>query len=167
MNDTTTNKIVHVSGSLSNRKTNDDSLLQSDNFEDINKTIYSKINHDGKLTKSISALLEERWLICINCDISIFNNMQSVSELFLANVSSNKPESLFKNDWQDKLNLAVHKYLQEHNLSYNQLKISDKKHLIEYLYKIGAFNEKNAADYVAKTLELGRATIFKHLKTLR
>lgn len=40
---------------------------------------------------------------------------------------------------------------------------SDKKALAKHLFDLGAF----AADYVAKGLELGRATVFKYLKKWR
>ncbi len=36
-----------------------------------------------------------------------------------------------------------------------------------YLFDIGAFHEKNAADYVANVLNMGRATIFNYLKEFR
>ena len=51
--------------------------------------------------------------------------------------------------------------------SFNNLTNVDKRNLVSYLYKMGAFGEKKAADYVAKILKLGRATVFKYLKEWR
>lgn len=167
IHDVVSNKIVYIAGSLSDRKVGDPSLLCKDGFEDIDRVIYPKINFDGKLIKSISVLLEDKWLLCINCDISVFNKMQEVSQLFLISRGDKKPSSLFVNDWQEKLNISVNRYLQEKNLSFENLNNADKKSIVEYLFKLGAFNEKNAANYVAKVLRLGRATVFKYLKNLR
>lgn len=167
IHDIAANKIVYIAGSLSKKKIGDSSLLHEDKFDDIDEVIYPKINFDGKLIKSISVLLEDKWLLCINCDISIFSRLQGLSQLFLTNYAKNQPNSLFANDWQEKLNITIHNYLQEKNLSFANLNNANKKSIIEYLFKLGAFNEKNAADYIAKTLNLGRATIFKYLKNLR
>lgn len=159
--------IVYIQGSLSNRKIGDPSFLKQEDIDDIAKVVYPKINFDGKLVKSISVHLEEKWLLCINCDISIFSQMQALSKVFLSHQGTQPPKSLFKNDWQEKVNISIYQYLQSHNLSFDSLNTANKKALVGQLFEMGAFNEKNAADYVAKTLKLGRATIFKYLKELR
>ncbi|MCS5711988.1 helix-turn-helix transcriptional regulator [Candidatus Berkiella aquae] len=159
-------KIIYLNGTLSARKVGDPSLLEQEALEEVSQIIYPKINFDGKLIKSISVLLENKWLLCINCDISVFSKMQNISELLLS-VASSQPRSLFVNDWQEKLHLTIHDYLQKNNLSFENLHSSDKKDLVKYLLALGAFNEKKAADYVAKILDLGRATVFKYLKELR
>lgn len=79
----------------------------------------------------------------------------------------NQPQFLFANDWQEKLHVSIHSYVQNHNLSFDQLSQSHKKALTKHLFEMGAFHEKNAADYVAKVLQLGRATVFKYLKEWR
>jgi predicted transcriptional regulator YheO len=91
--------------------------------------------------------------------------MQELSSTLLQ--MGNQPQSLFTNDWQEKLHVSIHSYLQNHNLSFDHLSQSDKKTLAKHLFDLGAFNEKNAADYVAKVLGLGRATVFKYLKEWR
>lgn len=54
-----------------------------------------------------------------------------------------------------------------YNLSFDHLTQEHKKALTKHLFELGAFHEKNSADYVAKVLKLGRATIFKYLKEWR
>ncbi len=93
--------------------------------------------------------------------------MQNLSQAILQNHSHSQPKSLFTNDWQENLHVTIHSYLQNHNLSFEQLTQSDKKEIVRHLLSLGAFREKNAADYVAKILSLGRATIFKYLKEWR
>lgn len=157
--------IVYIHGKLSKRKVGDASLLDADELNHIDQIVYSKINFNGRLIKSISVLLEEKWMLCINCDVSIFNKMRELSAALLQ--MSNQPESLFTHDWQEKLHISIHSYLQNHNLSFDHLSQNDKKALAKRLFDLGAFHEKNAADYVAKVLDLGRATVFKYLKEWR
>lgn len=167
IHDIGTNTIAYINGSLSLRKVGDQSLLNTKNLSDIHKITYPKINHDGKLIKSISVVLEEKWVLCINYDISVFGKMQDLSLLILQNDINKQPKSLFANDWQEKLHLSIHAYLQKNNLSFDSLSNQDKKSIAKHLFELGAFNEKNAADYVAKILKLGRATVFKYLKEWR
>ena len=167
MHDIASDSIVYIKGPLSKRKIGDPSLLRKGDFDDINKIVYATINVDGRLIKSISVLLEDKWLLCINCDISIFSNMKDLCQRFLINDVSEKPQSLFVNDWQDKLHMSIHSYLQAQHLSFENLRHADKKALVKHLFELGAFQEKKAADYVAKTLNLGRATVFKYLKEMR
>lgn len=157
--------ITYINGKLSKRKIGDASLLAPEGLNNIDQIVYPKVNFDGRLLKSISVILEDKYLLCINCDISIFNKMQELSGVFLQ--TGNQPQSLFTNDWQEKLHASIHSYLQNHNLSFDHLSQSNKKTLAKHLFDLGAFHEKNAADYVAKVLNLGRATVFKYLKEWR
>jgi len=162
IHDIAQNSIAYISGKLSNRAVREASLLDTERLGNIDQIVYPKLTFDGRLVKSVSVILEGKYLLCINCDVSIFNKMQELSRALLQ--MSNQPESLFVNDWQEKLHVSIHAYLQNHNLSFEQLSQNDKKALTKHLFKLGAFNEKNAADYVAKVLQLGRATVFKYLK---
>lgn len=167
IHDLETDSILYISGALSNRKVGDPSLLDKTNLIDIKEIIYPKINFDGKCIKSISVALENTWLLCINCDISVFNKMQELNQLFLQNIGASQPKSLFANDWQEKLNKSVYEYLQAHHLSIKNLKNTHKKSLVSHLFAQGAFHEKNAADYVANILSLSRASVFNYLRELR
>lgn len=77
IHDLSSGTIYYINGDLSKRKVGDPSLLEPEEFEEnIDKIVYLKINFDGRLIKSISVPLEDKWLICINADISIFNQMK-------------------------------------------------------------------------------------------
>lgn len=91
--------------------------------------------------------------------------MQELSSALLH--ISNPSQSLFIGDWQEKLHVSIHAYLQNHNLSFHHLSQNDKKALVKHLFHLEAFHEKNAADYIAKILKLGRATVFNYLKKWR
>lgn len=165
IHDIAQDSIIYINGKLSKRKVGDASLLDPEGTNSIDQVVYPKVNFDGRLVKSISVILEDKYLLCINCDISIFNKMQELSCALLQ--MGNRPMALFINDWQEKLHVSIHAYLQNHNLSFDHLAQNDKKALTKHLFDLGAFHEKNAADYVAKVLGLGRATIFKYLKEWR
>lgn len=167
IHDIADDKIIYVNGKLSGRKIGDPSLINKDELDGIDKRIYQKINFDGRLVKSISLVLEYKWLLCINCDVSIFSKMQDLSHVILHSPVNSKPASLFANDWQDKLHFSIYSYLQNHGLSFDSLTQRNKKAVTKHLYDLGAFNEKKAANYVAKILSLGRATIFLYLKEWR
>jgi D-arginine utilization repressor len=165
IHDIALNRIAYINGKISNRKMGDASLLDTEGLNNLDQIAYPKVNFNGSLVKSISLKLEDNYLLCINCDISIFNKMQELSSTFLQ--MGNQPQSLFTNDWQEKLHVSIHSYLQNHTLSFDRLSQSDKKTLAKHLFDLRAFHEKNAADYVAKVLGLGRATVFKYLKEWR
>lgn len=161
------NNIIYINGQLSQRKVGDPSLLNKQGLSEIEQITYPKINFDGKLVKSISVILEEQWLLCINCDLSLFSKMQDLSLAILQNNMSIQPKSLFTNDWQENIHVTIHGFIQKHNLSFDNLTHADKKTITKHLFNLGAFNQKNAADYLAKLLHIGRATIFKYLKEWR
>jgi predicted transcriptional regulator YheO len=168
VHDLVSGEIYYINGGLSKRKVGDLSLLEPSEFEkNIDQITYPKINFDGRLIKSISVPVDNKWLICINADASVFSQMKSLGEVFLNTMKESKPESLFKNDWQEKLHVAIHDFLKDQGLKFDELNQFQKKMLTKYLFELGAFAEKNAADYVANILGLGRATIFKYLKEWR
>jgi predicted transcriptional regulator YheO len=127
-----------------------------------------KTSFDGRLLKSILVLLpDNRFLVCINLDITIFNQMQRLGQELSEHGTKNLSENLFKNDWQHKLALAIHAYLAQHSWDFNSLSRQQKKQLIEHLDTMGAFNQKNAASYISKSLNLSRATVFNYLRSWR
>lgn len=168
IHDLVSDKIYYINGDLSKRKVGDSSLLALGEFENnIDQIIYPKINFDGRLIKSISVPVDNKWLICINADASVFSQMKNLGEVFLNTIKDSQPESLFKNDWQEKLHVAIDDFLKKQGLKFDELNQFQKKILTKYLFDLGAFAEKNAVDYVANILGLGRATIFKYLKEWR
>lgn len=174
IHDLQSNRIIFIAGDLSKRKVGDSSLLDIDNEaieKEIDRIIYPKLNFDGRLVKSISVPLKEndhlKALLCINCDVSIFSHMQSLSKIMLPSIEVEKPNMLFKNDWQERLHLSIHNFLKEKTWNFESLVPSQKKIIVHELFIAGAFNEKNAVDYIAKILDMGRATLFKYLKEWR
>lgn len=173
IHDLRTGKIVFKEGSLSKRKVGDPSLLEkgSDWEMEMNQEMYFKMGLDGRLIKSISIPLRENnamgLLMCINCDVSIFENMKELSACFLKEKGQAQSICLFKNDYQERIHEFLHKVLREKGWKFGELALSQKREIVRLLFEEGAFNERKAAEYVAKILNMGRATIFNNLKKWR
>lgn len=168
-------KVHHVEGNLSKIKKGDLSRLE-DNIELIESSIdrctSPQVNKNGRLIKTISTVLfdsngEEKGLFCINFDVSNLTLTQEILAQFLAPDAEEETDDMFKNDWQDRIHLFIHKYLQDNNLNLETLNTKQKKELVYGLFLQGAFDATNSANYIANLLDMGRATIFNYLKEWR
>jgi len=175
IHDIETQKVIHLVNNISNRKIGSPSLLESIEAEMENPIIgpYEKMNWDGRKLKSISIAIRDQnnkqvAIMCINFDISALSDAWSVIGAFInPEEKLLKAEEIFRDDWQEKVNFFVHSWLQENNKTLNSLTRFEKQKLIEVINKKGGFKGKNAANYVAGILGLGRATVYKYLKELK
>lgn len=164
------NKIVHLAGPLSSRKPGEPSYLSK-----ADRSLppgvygpYSKLSSEGKAMKSLSIVFVEenygRYMMCFNFDVSEFQQIQSLMGR-LTGLSGVKPlEDIFDENWQDKIHKFINESLMERGHTLNQLNREDKKDLVFKLRQKGAFNGKNAAAYIAKVLNVSRASIYSYLK---
>lgn len=127
IHDLSTGKIIFIEGSLSKRKVGDPSLLDEDAQLDkeLAQSVYSKLNFDGRLLKSISIPIKEEntvvALLCINYDVTLFQELGALTDTILGKPLLKKPEALFKNDWQDRINECIHQFLKTNNLQFPTL----------------------------------------------
>ena len=176
LHDLRTQKVDYIANNLSKREIGDDSSLEdmlSDDVSDRNIGPYEKLNWDGQKIRSLSTVLrdsESRPLavLCINLNISLFENAKAALDLFLSpSKLIPQPDSLFRDDWQERINTFLHAWLRERQLSLNLLTRDHKRELVLALHAEGAFKGKSASNYVANVLNMGRATVYKHLKELK
>jgi D-arginine utilization repressor len=175
IHDVETQKVIHLANNISKRKIGSPSLLESFEVEFEKPIIgpYEKMNWDGRKIKSISIAIKGKnnkpvAIMCINLDISVLSDIWSVIGAFINPEDKLlKAEEVFKDDWQEKINLFVHSWLQENNKTLSSLTRLEKQKLIEVINNEGGFKGKNAAIYVAGVLGLGRATVYKYLKELK
>lgn len=176
IHDTARKKVVHIANNLSRREVGDDSAIEELDINAARKLYgpYEKINWDGRRMRSVSVTLEDdagttAGVMCVNFNIAVFEEIGNALELFVrgVGVAPSHPEDLFKDDWQERINVFLHRWLQERQLALNSLSRDHKRELVEALYIEGAFKGKSAANYVANLLGMGRATVYKHLKGLR
>ncbi len=165
--------IFFIDGNLSKRQAGDPSFIDKNGFEleKIVGRVYPKISFDGRPIKSTCLILrnekEAIGLMCINVDVSSFEHISNMAQIFLGPITAPQRTTVFNKDWQEKVHLRIHNFLKEKKTLLQKLEKSQKKEIIESLYQEGAFQETKSADYIAKVLGIGRATIFNYLKKVK
>ncbi|MNB70103.1 MULTISPECIES: helix-turn-helix transcriptional regulator [Pseudomonas] len=176
LHDLRTQKVDYIANNLSKREIGDDSSLEdmlSEDVSDRNIGPYEKLNWDGQKIRSLSTVLRDSEgrplaVLCINLNISLFENAKAALDLFLSpSKLIPQPDSLFRDDWQERINTFLHAWLRERQLSLNLLTRDHKRELVLALHAEGAFKGKSASNYVANVLNMGRATVYKHLKEMK
>lgn len=136
---------------------------------------YSKTNYDGRPLKCISIVIRDIndkaiGFVCVNMDIAHFNQYQNVIEMFLGNNDRHISESrsgLFRDDLYERINLFVQDYCQDEQTALDHLSRVQKKNIIQKLKQVGAFQAKGAPDYLARILNVSRATIYNYIKNAK
>jgi len=171
-------RIEAIYNPFSRREVGDNSYLDRWDFTvDPDENVigpYEKINYDGRRLKSISLVLRNDkgkavGFLCINMDVSVFENYQNQLQAFLSNndkTISKEKQSLFKDDLYEQINTFVQNYCREKHLSLENLGRDDRQDLILKLKNEGAFNGKNAPSYIARILNVSRATVYNYLKEM-
>ncbi|MCH9625925.1 MAG: Transcriptional regulator DauR [Chlamydiales bacterium] len=173
VHDLSKDRIEAIYNPLSRREVGDNSYLDRIDFEESENVIgpYDKTNWDGRPMKSISIVIRNpsgkaEGFLCVNVDVSVFTSANQMLQSFLKN-NINLPEKsqrLFKNDLYEKINLYVHKYCKELQVRTEALSRENKREIINSLAEEGAFEGKNAANYIGRVLGISRATVYNYLK---
>ena len=175
LHDIKKNQIVKIFNNFTQRQAGDSSCIDNiKGFEkgpDIHGPFMRKnfYGHDVKYTTSVlrNDNGDAVGLMCINFNIERFQNIQNVFNLFLETTTdSSKLDGLFNDDWQDRINTFVQKFLKERNRSLSKLTKQERMNLVYSLHEAGAFRATNAASYAAKILGVSRATIYNYLSTM-
>ncbi|MBS0288094.1 MAG: PAS domain-containing protein [Proteobacteria bacterium] len=135
---------------------------------------YEKTNYDGRKLKSISVVLRNAngkavGFLCVNMDVSVFERYQNSLDVFLKNNDQQileKKQGLFKDDIYEQINAFVQQYCMERQLSLESLSREENQQLVQALKTLGAFKGKNATNYIARILNVSRATVYNYLKDL-
>jgi len=170
LHDLATETVVHISGNFSKREIGEPSLLSEIGFTEADGIIgpYEKVNWDGRPIKAISAVLHDRTgkaigVLCINADVSDFHTALRTLNALVRVPARDKPESLFKEDWHERVNEYVQQWTTTRGLTISTMSRTDKQALVIALSSDGAFGGKNAASYISRILGMGRATVYKYL----
>lgn len=130
-------------------------------------------NHSEEQIRSITTVLkndkdEPEALLCINVNFSALDTAVAVLTHFLMprQISPGR-DALFQDDRQKRINTFIQRWLRKRNLTLEGLNRHDRSMLVEALHIEGAFEGKNAADFVASALKMSRATVFNKLRFLR
>ncbi len=175
VHDLASQTVVHLANNLSRRQLGDASALEDLAIDAQDSVIgpYEKQNWDGGRMRSVSVVIRDDvgvplGVVCINLSIAVFEQARAALDLFVTGVRvMPQPDLLFRDDWQERINTFLHGWLRDHQLSLPSLTREQKRALVIALDKDGAFRGRSAANYIAKVLSMGRATVFKHLKSVR
>jgi D-arginine utilization repressor len=173
VHDLAKDQIEAIYNPLSRREVGDSSYLDRVNLDSTETIIgpYEKTNWDGRSMKSISIIIRNlqgvaEGFLCVNIDVSVFESANQILVSFLENNKqmNKKTELIFKEDLYEKINLFVRNFCRDNQVSISALSRSEKKEIICTLLDQGAFNERNAANYVGRVLGISRATVYNYLK---
>lgn len=167
-------KIVAIYNNLSRRAIGEPSPLHElkiplQDFPDVFKPYY-KQNWDGTPLKCTSITIRDQnrqpiGLICINMNTSLLQGTQDLLfQLLSVEKDAENPIDTFGGNVEIQIKNLISEHLKTHNLTFSSLNNKQKKDLILFLYHKGAFNFKNAVPFVAKYLNVSRASIYNYLK---
>jgi len=176
IHDLNSGTFVAIFNNISRRKVGDPTALhelniETDKFPDYFPPYY-KTNWDGRKLKCISITIRDAQkipigLICFNLDVSLFQDVENkFSKLLQLKKEAESPVELFGGNWQEQVHTQINQYLTEHAQTLHQMDKKQKRKLIEYLYKKGIFNYKNAAVFVADSLGISRASLYNYMKEI-
>jgi predicted transcriptional regulator YheO len=172
IHDVERDSIVSIFNSFSRRKEGDPSYLDKELLETGKETIgpYQRTNWDGRALKCMSTVIRDsekkiRGFVCINLDVSACVSIQDALNTFLGSGShmSEGSSRFYKENLYQRINEYVKMFCQERHLNLQSLTRDEKRDLILSLKGEGAFDEKNAATYVARALDVSRATVYNYL----
>jgi len=170
IHDVTAGTVVQVYGKHSTRKIGEPSFLEDMKIETWPEDIqgpYRKMEPDGRAVKSISFLERDEskhptYLICINVDVSQFEAARALLSGLVA-VPEEESNPL-ANDWLENLHLFVANWTMDRGIQLKNLQPQDRRDLVQELERNGVFNQRNAAQAIAKALGVSRATIYQDLR---
>lgn len=134
-------------------------------------TPYYKQNWDGRSLKCTSITMRDEkgkavGLICLNVDTSFFQEGKNLLEAFLkTEQEAANPVEIYGGECQELAERLIQDYLEKEQLSLRHLTREKKQELVQHLFRKGLFNFKKAAPYVAKKLNLSRASVYNYLKS--
>lgn len=168
-------RIAYIANNLSRRKIGDDSALERAELSSRSPVIgpYAKRNYDGATMRSVSVVIESAsgaaiGLVCINLNIGVFEQARAALDQFVTGARLvMQPKAIFQDDWQERVNTFVHSWLGKRQATLSALTRDQKRELVQDLYTSGAFKGRSAAAYIARVLNMGRATVFKHARDMK
>jgi predicted transcriptional regulator YheO len=177
IHDIKTGKIIAIYNNISRRTVGDPSPLSElqtpiEQFPDVFEPYY-ETNWNGHKIKCTSITIRDEkntpiLIVCFNFDTAVFQDIEINLKTFLSvKETASNPVELFKRDWQAQIDSFITQYLSTQKLIMTNLTRGQKQAIVQELAKHGVFFYKNAPSYVARKLQISRATIYNHIKILR
>jgi D-arginine utilization repressor len=175
LHDLKTNTIHYIANCFSKRQAGDDSLNDLKGLDLRGPTIgpYTKVNWNGRRLKSVSSVLRGQGgspigLLCINHDVEGFAEvLDQIASLIALPDTSEKTGNIFPSDWRERINQLLADFTDKQNITLAGLTSGGLNDLIAYLDADGVFEIRNATQYLAKVLNVSRATLYNRLRKTR
>ena len=175
VHDLRSQRVAYIANNLSRREIGDDSALERAELPAGEPVIgpYAKRNFDGAVMRSVSIVVRDSagnniGLVCINLNIGVFEQAHAALGQFVSGARlMQQPEPIFQDDWQERINTFIHAWLGKRHAALKFLTRDQKRELVQDLFASGAFQGRSAADYIARVLDMGRATVFKHARAMK
>jgi predicted transcriptional regulator YheO len=173
LHDLKTWRIAYIKGNLTKQEIGSPSLIDDLGNLDVNHQ-GAMTSHvmtlTGKRLKSITILLKTPLMepfgaMTLHLDISMLEDAKHWLETLISLPRlADQPNKA--HDVEKTLQDTIINYMQERGLSLALLTQKHKREIIEYMFHKGIFSVRKSQNIVAKILKIGRATVFKYLKTL-
>lgn len=167
-------KIIAIYHNISQRKVGDPSPLKElkVNIQDFPDYFapYYKENWNGRPLKCTSITLRDKkgkavGLICFNIDMSFMQDAHHLLEAFLKTKDkAANPIELFGAQCEVQATAIIQQYLDDKHLALNFLNRDQKKEVVQHLFRKGILNYKSAAPFIAKKLNISRASVYNYIK---
>lgn len=175
LHDPATDSVVAIWNPLSRRTVGDPSLLgELDELTPVGPDVYGpypKSLPDGRRLSSVSAVIRDgegrpEAVLCVNVDRSAFDAAARVLAAFAAPVTV-PPESLFADDWTERLNEIVAEFVRDRAITLDGLSKSDRRNLVARLDAAGVFDHRRAVPTVARAIGVSRSAVYQLLALTR
>jgi len=174
LHDLEADRIVRIWNPLSGRSVGDPSLLDELPASWTDHPVqgpYRKVLADGRELSAVSAVVADaagtpRGLLCVNFDRTVLLDAAALLTGFVAPVVE-APAGLLERDWREQIALTVDAHCREHGLHRDRLTRADRLEVVRAVEARDLFATRSAADHVARTLKVSRATVYSLLKEIR
>lgn len=132
---------------------------------------YEKLLPDGRRLSSVSAVLRgpdgtPSAVLCVNFDRTPLENAAALLAGFAAPTAP-RPEPLFEQDWTERVNETVGRYVRDHGRPLERLGRDDRLAVLGELDRAGVFAVRRAIPVVAGALRISRSTVYTLLAELK
>ncbi|RFS84308.1 hypothetical protein D0T12_19510 [Actinomadura spongiicola] len=175
LHDPDTDRILAIWNPMSSRGPGDPSMLgELDALDPAARDVfgpYEKLLADGRRLSSVSAILREpdgkaAAVLCVNLDRTPLEQASAVLTAFGAPTVP-RPEPLFDQDWNERVQHIVGAYVRECGRPIERLTRADRLAVLARLDEAKVFAVRRATPVVAAALRVSRSTLYGLLAELR
>jgi predicted transcriptional regulator YheO len=171
LHDAVADTVLAIWNPMTNREPGDPSLLgELDDLEPSANDVYDpyeKLLPEGRRLSSVSAILRDQGLVlCVNFDRGPSTQAAALLGRLAAPVTP-RPESLFAQDWVERINHIVGAFVLANGKPVGRLSRAQRLELLAELDDAGIFAVCRAVAVVASALDASRSTVYSLLAELK